>query len=200
VNKTCKYHQVTVKEEILIKEVDEIINKIKIPDKIIKLIFPKLKSKFETQSLFEKQKRKDLQSKISEAKNRKSKSIDILTDGSITKEDYAIKANEYEEKLSNLQLELSQLTQDDKSVHLGLDKLISLANRIPEVYKSSNTITKNKILKNLISNSKQMGRLVEFNLQKPYSILTEINENQNWCIQRDSNPRPLVPKTSALSS
>jgi hypothetical protein len=200
VNKTCKYHQVTVKEEILIKEVDEIINKIKIPDKIIKLIFPKLKSKFETQSLFEKQKRKDLQSKISEAKNRKSKLIDILTDGSITKEDYAIKANEYEEKLSNLQLELSQLTQDDKSVHLGLDKLISLANRIPEVYKSSNTITKNKILKNLISNSKQMGRLVEFNLQKPYSILTEINENQNWCIQRDSNPRPLVPKTSALSS
>jgi hypothetical protein len=30
-------------------------------------------------------------------------------------------------------------------------------------------------------NSKQTGKLVEFNLQKLDYNLTEINENQNWC-------------------
>jgi hypothetical protein len=109
-------------------------------------------------------------------------------DGSITKDDYTKKQAEYESKIYELRLKQTQETRESTELHLTVESLFNLVNRLPEIFRSSNTEEKNKILTYLISNSLQEGAKADLNLQKPFIYLYQKQGVQHWHGLRESNP------------
>ncbi len=87
-----------------------------------------------------------------------------------------------------MNLQLTQKTRESTEVHLTVKSLFDLINRLPEIFKSSNSAEKNQILKYLISNSLQTGQKADLNLKKLFLFLLNNQSNQCWFGGRDSNP------------
>ena len=107
---------------------------------------------------------------------------------SITDDIYTKKSKEFESKIHELSLHLAEQTKDNTDLHLTVESMFSLINRLPEVFKSSNSEEKNKILKYITSNSVQTGNKADLYLKKPFLFLYKNAENQHWFGGRDSNP------------
>ena len=58
--------------------------------------------------------------------------------------------------------------------------MFNLINRLPEIFKSSNSDEKNKILKYITSNSLQTGQKADINLKKPFVFLYKKQGVQAW--------------------
>lgn len=188
VNKECQYYQEVIKEEILLKQAETVLKNLVFPNEAIEFIVDKLKNDFNQESLYQKQKRAEIYKEIETYNERLDKLTDLLVDSSITKYVYTKKQQEYESKIYELNLQLTQETKETTDLHLTVSSLFNLINRLPEIFKSSNSTEKNQILKYLISNSLQTGQKAEFNLKKPFLFLYNNVENQHWFGDRDSNP------------
>ena len=79
-----------------------------------------------------------------------------------------------------LRLQLTGETKQTTDLHLTVESMFSLINRLPEIFKSSNNEEKNKILKYLISNSLQTGQKAELYLKKPFVFLYKKQDVQAW--------------------
>ncbi len=187
INKDCIYYQQVIKEEVLLKQAENILTNLVFPSEAVEFIVEKLKNDFNNESLYQKQQRIKLNNEIEKFEDRRSRLTDLFVDGSITKDDYTKKQQEYESKIYELNLELSHETRESTDLHLTVSSLFNLINRLPEVFKSSNSHEKNQILKYLISNSLQTGQKAEFNLKKPFLFLYKNADKQHWFGDRDSN-------------
>lgn len=114
----------------------------------------------------------------------------------------------YDRQLELVRRERAGLTAHLEQVneHLG-DAYLFTAHRILELaqdakvlWKSRSAREKRSLLDELVSNPTLTGESVRFDLKKPFAVLAEMRETDEWHAQRDSNPRHSVPKTDALSS
>ena len=186
-NKECVHYQKVVKEEVVLNQAEEILKHLVFPDEAIEFIVEKLRSDFDKESLYIKQKRAEIYSKIEEYENMRSTLVDKYLLGSITDDIYSKKSNEYESKVYELNLQLTQETRGSSELHLTVQSVFNLVNRLPEIFKSSNTTEKNQILKYILSNSLQEGAKVDLNLKKPFLYLFKKQDIQCWFGDRDSN-------------
>lgn len=58
--------------------------------------------------------------------------------------------------------------------------MFNMLNRLPEIFKSSNTTEKNQILKCITSNSVQYGNKANIYLKKPFLYLSKKQDVQHW--------------------
>lgn len=187
VNSDCAFKQQVVKEETLLEKAENILEKLKFSDQAIEFVVEKLKSDFNQDSLYQKQRRLEVHNEIEKLEQRKNSFLDLLADGSITRDDYSKKRDELESKIYELNIEQTKLTRESTEIHLGVEMMFSLIKRLPEIFKSSNTSEKNQILKYLISNSTQSGQKVDLNVKKPFLFLYNNAESQHWLGDTDSN-------------
>ncbi len=142
-----------VKEEVVLNQAEEILKHLVFPDEAVEFIVEKLRSDFDKESLYIKQKRNEIYSKIEEYEKMRSALVDKYLLGSITDDIYSKKSNEYESKVYKLNLQLTQETRGSSELHLTVQSIFNLVNRLPEIFKSSNNTEKNQILKYILSNS-----------------------------------------------
>jgi site-specific DNA recombinase len=180
VNPVCGFYQKAVKEEVLLEKAESMLAKLKFSDEAVKFVIEKLKADFNKDSLYQKQKRVALYNEKEGLEQKRSVFLDLLADRSITRDEYAEKRKELETKIYELDLELTKETRESTELHLTVEMMFSLINRLPEIFKSSNTAQKNQILKYLISNSTQTGSKVDLNLKKPFMFLYQNQESQAW--------------------
>jgi site-specific DNA recombinase len=179
-NKDCSLYQQVVKEEVILSQAEDLIKSIIFPNEAVKFIVDKLKSDFNHESLYQKQKRIELNNEIEKMEERRSRLTDLFVDGSITNDNYTKKQQEYESKVYELRLQLAHETKETTDLHLTVESMFSLINRLPEVFKSSNNEEKNKILKYLISNSLQTGNKADIYLKKPFVFLYKKQDVLDW--------------------
>lgn len=189
VNKECQYYQEVIKEEILLKQAETVLKNLVFPNEAIEFIVDKLKNDFNQESLYQKQKRAEIYREKEKLEAMRNNLLDKYLDpnSSITDSIYTEKDKELESKIYELNLQLTQETKETTDLHLTVSSLFNLINRLPEIFKSSNSTEKNQILKYLISNSLQTGQKAEFNLKKPFLFLYQNQSNQCWFGDRDSN-------------
>ncbi len=196
VNNECEYYQQVIKEEILLKQAENILKGLVFSNEAVNFIVDKLKADFNHESLYQKQKRVEIYKDIEKFGEMKDNLLNkyLESNTSITDDIYTKKSQELESKIYELNLQLRQKTNENAELHLTASSLFNLINRLPEVFKSSNPQEKNQILKYLISNSLQTGEKAEFNLKKPFLFLFNNAENQHWFGNRDSNPNSWYQK------
>ena len=179
-NKQCKFYQQVVKEEVILKQAEDILKGLVFPNEAVKYIVDKLKSDFNKASLYEKNKKAEIYKQIEACNLRLSSLTDLFVDGSITGDIYIKKQEEYESSLYELNLELVSETKESTDLHLTVESMFNLINRLPEIFKSSNSDEKNKILKYITSNSLQTGQKADINLKKPFLFLYQNQGVQGW--------------------
>jgi len=179
-NKDCIFYQDIVKEEVILGQAEDLIKGIVFPKEAVKFIVDKLKSEFNHESLYQKKQRNVISKEIESYDERLNRLTDLLVDGSITRDIYTKKQQEYESKLHELSLQLSPETKQTTDLHLTVESMFSLINRLPEIFKSSNNEEKNKILKYLISNSLQTGNKADIYLKKPFLFLYKKQDVLDW--------------------
>ncbi len=78
--------------------------------------------------------------------------------------------------------------------------ILELMKNIKNQYVKANLEQKAKILKALLSSCKLQGVNTSFYWNKPFDILFEMGKTQRWGERGVSNPQPLDPQSSALTS
>lgn len=95
----------------------------------------------------------------------------------------------------------------NKSYLTTASHLLDLGQRANQLFNSANPFQQQQILKGLVSNVAMFDQRLSYNLINCYEAFKRLNkmpttevDDSIWYARRDSNPRPLVPETNALSS
>jgi site-specific DNA recombinase len=100
---------------------------------------------------------------------------DCLLDGSITKDIYAQKHDE----LQNRRMEINQLleknTAGDGQFKIALSTLLSLSSRIGPLFDGSKPDEKRRLIGFVFSNLEMEGSKLRFSLRKPFDLFVDLS-------------------------
>ena len=137
--------------------------------------------------------------KLEKVITQSDKLLELLLDGTISKEVYESKYQMLKDEQINLeqQITLMSTNTDEKELDKAIDTVLDFANNIQTLFESSSFYEKRLILKNVFSNFLLDGRNPQISLKKEYALLSKTGERQNWWALRGSNSRPSRCKRDA---
>lgn len=179
-NKNCIDFGLNVKEEVLLEEIEKIINKLVFPIELIDSIIGELKNDVGLENAYNDRVRFELDKELKEKQKTLDKLLDLRLNGEIEKETYIAKKERLEKECYDITTKLTQLTRTKSDVHTHVSNLFEIVNSLPQIWKSSNTEEKNKMLKYIVSNSLITTQKADLNLKKPFSFLLNYTTNLVW--------------------
>ncbi len=166
-----------VREEELLKPVNEILKNIKLSDNQIQEITEDLKKSNEAKNKFHKQSLATLRKEYDLIENRISAMWDLrLDDSSITKDMFDKKLKEYKERQAELEAEMTRYTDADENYYITANTVLNLAKKAYEIFKSSEVNEKRQLLNFLLQNCKLQGKKLLFELKTPFDTVLLANK------------------------
>jgi hypothetical protein len=98
----------------------------------------------------------------------------------ITTADYDKYVTKYKAEKDELEYQLVEYTNNDKSFVLTAGHLLRLAQKAQTIFQSSQPAQKNKILKTLLANCQIDQKRLQLNLLKPFGSIISNAKSQNW--------------------
>lgn len=177
---------------------DDLCRLKKVPKEWLEKTLNKINQELEAEHKIEKDREKSIKLRIQKYDKMLEVLLDKLLDDSITQEQYDKKNNEIQYNISEATKELQEYSLVARQSIIGLKDLLILISKIPDIYESSNSDEKRKILNLLYSNLFLDGKNSLFSIRKPLENILSRGHRLMWSGQRDSNTRHLGPKPSAL--
>jgi hypothetical protein len=132
---------------------------------------------------------------------RQDRFVNLLADGTIDKQAYKRSSEKIFVDRLQLILELEQLQKGLTSAVLDSAKtVLELAKSMKSIWKTMTIQERKEALDRVVSNPILNGVNVQFNLRKPFGVLIEMKQKENWCGRQESNLRPTDSKSVTLSS
>lgn len=169
-----------VREEVIDKQIKDILQSIKLDDTRLEWVKEALKLSHKEEKGFHQKIVKSFQLKIAELQSKIDKAYDDKLEGKIPEELWTSKFKQWSDQKENLQIQLNAHQRANKSYYESGVKLIELSNRAYELYEKQDVKEKQKLLKFLLSNSKMQGNTVDFELKMPFSLIVESKKSENW--------------------
>ena len=186
-----------IREDGVISQVEEVLKGLKIKDpEILKQTMDYLKGINKGRADEISGKVKALREEHTKIQTRLDSLIDLVADGTLTREEYSSK----KKKLKERQYELSELISsydgiDDKLSKKLLD-FINITTNAYETFKGSNMDEKREFLNFVFANLSLRGEKLDYSLAFPFDKLQEMANCPTWRIGWDSNPRYGCPYAS----
>ncbi len=107
-----------------------------------------------------------------------------------------------EKRQKELLDDLHDHSAGDKSFVIGASYLLDVCSRAVELFDIECTKLEQKryLIDFILSSATLDGEKLQFTLKEPFEAVIALSKTGKWYARRDSNPRPLVPETNALSS
>lgn len=105
--------------------------------------------------------------------------------GSITESAYDKFYTSLKEKLTDITIQLSQLQEADDDYYITVKLLLNLSNRAFDLFKSSEVEEKRQLLKLVLSNLRPDGKKFLYDAIKPFNLILESSDRQEWCALSD---------------
>ena len=112
-----------------------------------------------------------------DAKRVESMYLDKL-DGRITADEYDKLYKVFREKIEGIDTKLANLQKAEDDYYLSVNYLLQLTQRAYDLFISSEIEEKRQILKLILQNSRLDGRLVRYDLLKPFDTLLNYADNK----------------------
>ncbi len=181
-------NKVWIPEKIVMDQIREVIHSISIPQDVLEPMVDYLRQSHEAETQHYQETVIALQQEAAQLTKTLGRLTDYLLDGSITKDIYAQKHDE----LQNRRIEINQLLEKnisaDGQFKIALSTLLSLSSRIGPLFDSSKPDEKRRLIGFVFSNLQLEGSKLRFSLRKPFDLFVDLSKDQNWRPQRDSNP------------
>lgn len=93
---------------------------------------------------------------------------------------YDKKYNEARAKQEEIKTKMTGLQKADEEYYITSAYLLNIASRAPELFESSEQDEKRELLKLLLQNCTLDGRIVHYDLKKPFDSIFVFGSRQNW--------------------
>ena len=101
--------------------------------------------------------------------------------GGITQDEYDKKEYELKQRQYELNDKLKRVIEEaDESYSITLINLLNICSRAYELFESSKVEQKRQLVNFLLSNLKLRGKILEFELKKPFDVLVNLDYRSNW--------------------
>jgi len=162
-----------IREEELLKPIYKILDSIKYTNERIEKLTEGLKKINESKTAFHKKSIETLNLEYSKVQQRTDKLMDLLLDGSITKNEYDRKLAELKGRQYEISLDLEGYTKADEDFSVAASQVFSLAQRAREIFECSEIEEKRQLLNFLLQNCELNGKKLELTLRKPFDALVK---------------------------
>ncbi len=187
-----------VREELVLAQVEEVFKQMWIDDDLYADIVEYTRRSCATEKAFHKRQVAEMEKEYALLQTRLDKLMDLLLDGTITREDH----NAKRESLKNRQLELSNLlrsfTVADGDFRNAVADLLGLSRKAHETFIGSDNAGKRRLINFVFSNLRLNGVTIEYDLRKPFDQFINMTDLKKWSGREDSNLRPPAPEAGAL--
>jgi hypothetical protein len=112
--------------------------------------------------------------------------------GSITKDTYDKKHQEYADKLQLLNIELDEHTKADYDYQTTVATVFSIARRAKQIFESSEPSEKRALLNYLLQNPTVNEKKLYFSIASPFNLVLELADCPNLLPRQGSNLRPIA--------
>jgi len=180
-----------IKEENITEQLAIAFRNIKVPADVIESIVKTLKNSHKDKKDFYEQQKRAYQNEFNKYKNRQDKMYTDRLDGLISTEDYLARNSEYQDKLDFYQAQLLSLEGADNEYYSTANAILSIAHEAEDLFKSSEVEEKRKLINLVLQNLKIDGLNLVYEYARPFNILAQSVNCNEWQGMRDSNSRRL---------
>ena len=172
--------KIWIKEGIVLEQLINIFNDMKIPVNILEFIQERLESSQKAENRFHKDAIKRLENENIRIEKQKEILLDVLLDKSITQDIYTKKQKELSNRQVSINEELAIHLKNDDSFQISVSILLSLLSRISEIFKSSKNGQKRELMAFVFSNLSLRGQKLEYTLNKPFDMMVNCDTHSEW--------------------
>ncbi len=183
--KCSHYHrncqQKNVSEPILLEQLEEdVLNKLKFKDSMLKTIQKSVRKALEDEKQQEILLKAQTQKRLDEIGFKKKRCLDLLIDGTLTKEEYKQTTAELVQEEASLKETLKSQSHFETEIDDIVKCVFDFASNVGKYFKSSNIPEKQQILRILVSNCALDGKKLRFSLHKPFNEMLENPNCLSW--------------------
>ena len=139
-----------------------------------------------------------LRAELTRLKGRKERLFDTYLDGMLDKGTYETKSQEIVEAYTTTETKLGSLDKAGEEFYSTIENIMQIVRDAPMTFESSKLDTRRELINLVLQNLTLEDRQLRWKYKKPFDSMASCREMNSWLGWRDSNPRMLVPETSAL--
>lgn len=194
----CK--RVYVPEKDLLKPVYELLGRFEsITKEAQEELVDELRKNTEAEVVFHKAQIGRIRTDYDKLKARQNRLLEALLDGSITKDVYDNKHQEYQNQIQSLEIEMSEHQKADYDYQTTVATVLSVARRAKTIFENSSDIVgKRTFLNYILQNPTVNEKKLVFTLASPFNLVLELADSPTWLGRKGSNLRMEASKAPAL--
>ncbi len=109
-------------------------------------------------------------------------------EGKISEKQWQASTTKWEQEAEQIRSQIDALSKNGPANLEKAEKILELSQKLPMLWDSKNNHEKRKLTDMLYSNCLLDGRSLSVTYRKPFNVIAEGSQNQNWLGDRDSNP------------
>ena len=184
----------------LTNQLSELYKSIKIPEKNLKILVNALSESHEGKKQFIKLEIDNCNTQIKKYESMIENAYEDKCAGRITQESYDNFRDKWRSKQDEFTEKLVRVMKADKEYYITVSCILELAFRSNELFIGSKPEQKREIIQLTLKNLRIKDGKLLYDWQKPFDSIFISNERHAWGGWVDSNHRPPVPQTGALTS
>ena len=178
-----------MREEELTKQLKKAFEAIQIAPEDYDAVKAILKTSHDDKIKYKSQNIAHIQAELSKIQNRLDRLHEVYLDGDIDKESYKTKAEEYKSIRDSLKDKLNAVDGADDKFYKMIEYFIEIGQNAPLLLESSEMEERRLLINLVLQNLTLNGDQLRWEYKKPFDILYQTAQSQNWLGMRDSNPR-----------
>ena len=184
----CKCNCRAINEEIALKLVTEVINKISFSEDLLSAVLKGVKSRIDVIQGYKENSLKNLQEAEKLLARKKQRLIDLYTNTSaLSLEDFQEESSKISKEQLILSNKIKAQIQNPNTIDVTLEYLVSLSLKLPVIFKSSRNVQKRELLSLVFSNFYLDGQKLLYTLRSPFDLLSKRASCSIILGRKDSN-------------
>ena len=198
-----------VNERDILPPIEKAIEAVVIPPHFIPKVIKELHETHDTHDQFRAHKIAQVVKRRGQLEESKKRNYDayVRGGGSITETMFNETAHELDKEMRQLNETYKLLSNADEGLEITQSYLLSLAERMSELFSSSKPELRQRLLKVIVSNIKIADKNITFDVNDPFRDMMEIkksdpngSDSSTWRRRGDSNSRYRSPRTNDLAN
>ena len=184
--------KVYIKEETLLTPVYEILQAFEnIPQSTIDEIIEGVRKSAQSKDVYHTHSIKALRDEYNAIQNKLQRLTDLLIDGSVPKDVYDLKLQEFKNRQHDINLQIQNHTGADENYYVTVSAVLNLAKNALSLFESSDAFQKRAILNLILQNSTVNGKKVTFTMRSPFNTILQLTNQPMGLPRQGSNLRPI---------
>ncbi len=187
-----------VKEKTILDQVEAILKQFQLTDEELSVLKERLRVSHENEQNYYQQNLKRIEGRVEAISRRLKLMYEDRLDGRISTDEYDTFVKELGAERQQLLIELEEHAKGDDSFYLTANKILDMASRSYELFKSSEVPEKTSIVNFILQNLQLQGENLLFEAKTPFQGVLAYHKDGNWLGRKGSNLRMVGPEPTAL--